>query len=193
MFSEDLKEGTSAAHINLEKKLVGRIKKIKTVEDYIQLLACMYGFYQPLQKRISNYVDEDISSLRGRQSSNILQDIKHLRPSHDLQIELCEDLPDIASEADSLGALYVTEGSTLGGRHITRMISRQLNLPPDKGFTFFNAYGDQTDLMWQQFKILLNQHRNADEQSSMMESATNTFLKFNDWVSVYEQADNEQV
>jgi hypothetical protein len=38
MFSEEMKEGTRQVHLDLEKKLVDQIRRVNTVEDYVQLL-----------------------------------------------------------------------------------------------------------------------------------------------------------
>lgn len=193
MFSDEMKEGTSSVHLSLEKKLIRQIKRVKSIEDYVQLLELMYGFYQPLQERIDQNISSTTVANRGRQSFNIINDIKALQPAHNLQFELCSHLPALETYPSALGALYVTEGSTLGGKIITGMIAKQLGIGTDTGFSFFNAYGDNTESMWLEFKNMLNlQHTNA-EKAEMLHSAKETFTKFNDWISVYEQADNEKV
>jgi len=191
MFSDVLKEGTREVHTGLEKKLVAQIRKVGTTKDYIQLLELMYGFYQPLQNQLEPFLDT-IPQLggRGRQAANILQDIHDLDPHHIPQIQHCKILPDIHSAAAALGALYVTEGSTLGGRHITRMIARQLDIPATKGFSFFDAYGDSTAQMWENFRDILNQPRSQNEQQEMKNAAMETFSTFNNWIVLYESRNN---
>jgi heme oxygenase len=186
MFSDKLREGTKRAHLGLEKKLIDKIRQVRTVTDYIQLLEVMYGYYQPLQLRIVQNVGRQDELNRARQSQNIINDIKELDPEHSMEFRLCNNLPEISSRAASLGALYVTEGSTLGGQIICKMISKQLNLSTDKGFSFFNAYGDQTKLMWEEFKTILDKPGTAEERDQTMASAVHTFEKFNEWIELYE-------
>ena len=178
MFSDELKSCTLQAHAGLEKKLVSRIKKVHSVEDYISLLRLMYGYYKPLQERIQPAVSENIPV---RYADNIITDLQDLG-SFDNHIPVCDRVPSLNTPASILGALYVTEGSTLGGRIITRMISKQLNISFDKGFSFFNAYGDDTQIMWHKFKNVLNQPRPQNEQTEMMNAAMDTFTTFNDWI-----------
>ncbi len=184
MFSEELKQGTLQEHRGLEKKLVKQIKEIRRIEDYVQLLERMYGYYEPLQQRIA--VNFSSGQSRGRYAENIIDDIRHLDPGHDLEFEICENLPDLNSQAASMGALYVTEGSTLGGQIITGMIAKQLKIPTDKGFTFFNAYGEQTQISWENFKEELNMLSSPEEKQEILNSAKATFEKFNEWISLYE-------
>lgn len=49
------------------------------------------------------------------------------------------------------GSLYVLEGSTLGGKHISAALAAAPWLPAD-GLTYFNPYGDHTGVLWNAFK-----------------------------------------
>ena len=50
-----------------------------------------------------------------------------------------------------LGIVYVTEGSTLGGRVILKNVQKKLGLEPGQGATYFAGYGDDTAKMWKEF------------------------------------------
>lgn len=58
--------------------------------------------------------------------------------------------------AAALGALYVLEGASLGGRVIARQVARDLALTPDTGLAFFHGYGDKTGEMWNAFGTALD-------------------------------------
>src|SRR5689334_3448345 len=118
MFSDELKSCTIHAHAGLEKLLVTKIKKVKSVDDYIGLLQLMYGYYKPLQEKMQPAVTENINV---RYAEAILNDIRDLGCTAN-HIRVCNRIPALTSPASVLGALYVTEGSTLGGRIITKMI-----------------------------------------------------------------------
>ena len=53
-------------------------------------------------------------------------------------------LPSIPGTAEAIGALYVMEGSTLGGQIIKKMIAKQLGTAEDHATSFFNGYGEAT-------------------------------------------------
>ena len=183
MFSDELKSSTMHAHAGLEKKLVARIRKVQCVDDYIALLRLMYGYYKPLQEKLQPAALEEIDI---RYADNILNDIRDLG-STDNHIPVCNRIPSINTPGSMLGALYVTEGSTLGGRIITKMIAKQLNISPEKGFSFFNAYGDDTQIIWEKFKSVLNHPRSENEQIEMVTAANDTFSMFNDWITENER------
>lgn len=171
-------------HAGLEKKLVTRIRSVQSLDDYISLLRLMYGYYKPLQEKIQPAVSENIDI---RYADHILNDIRDLGDSSDNHIPVCQSTPELDSAASALGALYVTEGSTLGGRIITKMIAKQLNISSEKGFSFFNAYGDDTQIMWEKFKNVLNNPRPHHEQKEMMTAAMDTFSTLNDWITENER------
>jgi heme oxygenase (biliverdin-IX-beta and delta-forming) len=183
MFSDELKSSTMHVHTGLEKKLVARIRKVQSVNDYVDLLRLMYGYYKPLQEKIQPAVSINIHV---RYADSILNDIRDLG-STDNHIPVCNLIPALNTPGSILGALYVTEGSMLGGRIITKMISKQLNISSEKGFSFFNAYGDDTQVMWEKFKNLLNHPRPEKEQTEMVNAAIDTFSTFNDWITKNER------
>ena len=53
-------------------------------------------------------------------------------------------------EAAFLGALYVLEGSTLGGRLIARHAESALGLTPGLGDAYFRGHGDETGKLWRE-------------------------------------------
>lgn len=185
MFSELLKKSTREEHAELEKELVARIRKIQDLNDYANLLRLMYGYYKPLQDLLTTYADKSLNAenFSLRISDSIINDLQQLNAHAGNDIPVCADIPRIVTPASSMGAMYVTEGSTLGGQIITKMISRQLNLSPAKGFTFFNAYGEETFGRWERFKEILNKCCNEKEKTEVIETAKITFSKFKEWIT----------
>ncbi len=51
-------------------------------------------------------------------------------------------------EAAFLGAMYVMEGSTLGGRFIARHVETVLGLEPGVGDAYFQGHGESTGSLW---------------------------------------------
>lgn len=51
-----------------------------------------------------------------------------------------------------LGAMYVIEGSTLGGQHIARHVEPLLGLSREHGTAYFRGYAEHTSEMWRGFQ-----------------------------------------
>lgn len=53
-------------------------------------------------------------------------------------------------EAAFLGAFYVMEGSTLGGRFIAKHLEAELGLKPGQGDAYFQGHGEETGRIWRE-------------------------------------------
>jgi heme oxygenase len=182
--SEELKSYTQSNHQELEKILVGKMRSIKTNADYIELLQWFYNYYAAVEEQINLYIGADQldDHLQRRKTEDLLNDIAVLGGSVEKTI-LATDVPVFANHLQAFGALYVLEGSTLGGVHISKMIRKQLQNEDNQGFSFFDSYGDQTHTMWNKFKTILDgQAANEAEQGLILQSADETFLKFKSWI-----------
>jgi heme oxygenase (biliverdin-IX-beta and delta-forming) len=70
-------------------------------------------------------------------------------------------LPAIGTKAEALGALYVVEGSTLGGRKILQALRSQ-GLPTD-GLHFLDPYGKDAGAKWRLFLRVLERETALSE------------------------------
>jgi heme oxygenase len=86
-----------------------------------------------------------------------------------------------ASVEGALGSLYVMEGSTLGGRLISRALSELSWLPPG-GVVYFNPYGSRTATMWRNFQDELAAHSSPAADPLIEASALDTFAVLHDWL-----------
>lgn len=187
MFSDELKGRTALVHAELEKKLIPHIRKVADKNGYAKLLGLMGGFYLPLQKRLEPWLGQEgfDGHYRGRQAENILKDLDSMGYTSS-SLSICSDLPEIDTYARALGALYVTEGSTLGGQIIINMLARQTGENLSGSDQFFNAYGPDTKKVWENFKEKLNQPLSESEREELIQSAENTFSSFKQWILNYE-------
>ena len=187
MLSEILKTQTSVNHLLLEKKLVSFMKTIRTEADYARFLALFYGYFGALELSINKCLNASIiPDYENRRKTEALKiDLKILN-QEDLKLAASELLPVIENHLQSLGALYVIEGSTLGGKIISKMIKQQLKTEI-MAFTFFTGYGDQSANMWNSFTHILNSITQPDQIGIIVESANVTFQKFSFWFDFYEQ------
>ncbi len=86
------------------------------------------------------------------------------------------DLPSL------LGAMYVMEGSTLGGRIIARQVQMALSLTDGHGNAFFRGHGLQTGSFWKEFCGMLREQVPHDETDRVVASAKAMFATFGEWM-----------
>ncbi|CAM3704653.1 biliverdin-producing heme oxygenase [Mucilaginibacter galii] len=183
MLADLLKKDTLSNHQQLEKILVARMKAIRSKQDYIDLLQLFYSYFGGLEKLIDRYLDKSIfpDYDQRRKSASLAHDINILGGT--LQnLATGSALPAISNTLQAMAALYVIEGSTLGGRFISKMIAQQLHLTDNAGLSFFNSYGDNTETMWNIFKEALDkQGTSSQENEEVVTTANYTFARFKDW------------
>lgn len=124
-----------------------------TPTTYRRLLETLFAIYVPIERRLTalDWSDSGIE-IAARCKSHWLAadlaqfgvDAKSVQTAH-------ADLPGLETIATGLGALYVLEGSTLGGRIILRTLQPQLGISPTHGGRFYAGYGTQTGTMWRSY------------------------------------------
>jgi heme oxygenase len=179
LLSEKLKIMTLAAHQQLEKQLVFQLRSMLNKEDYIRILQWFYAYFAALEQKIILYIgSEQLPDMpQRRKTGNLLLDLTILQSTIPL-IASDSYLPEITNKPQAFGALYVMEGSTLGGQVICKMIEKQLGF--NTGISFFKGYGDNTQQMWTDFKQVLDEQ---GDQDLIINSADETFIKFSDWIT----------
>jgi heme oxygenase len=182
MVLEIIRLETKSAHQELEKLIVPQIKSIKSKDDYIEVLKLFYGYFKPVEDRLDKYLsDTDVPGYsQRRKSSSILSDIAAL--GEGISMPVCNDIPEINSKEEAWGAMYVLEGSTLGGQIISNMIKKVLVMNDDSSLSFFKGYGNESEQMWKSFTETLNNSTTGDKQDITVGTAKETFIKFKNWV-----------
>jgi len=178
--SELIKTRTLTAHQELEKVLVTRMRAMRDAEDYLGLLQSFYSYFGSIEDRANLYIGsaELPDHLQRRKSASLATDIYALGGKLP-QKALPADVPVIENKLQAFGALYVMEGSTLGGPIISRMVKKQLSIDTEEGLSFFNSYGDNLHAMWNTFKLTLD--RQAPDEASadiVIAAAQATFRQF---------------
>ena len=189
--AEKIKIQTRAAHQALEKLIVGKIKSIRSLKDYEQLLKMFYGFYQPVESKTDAYINPSVIPDYGlrRKSEHILKDLSALRGQPVEEVDLATaEISFIKSAPAALGAMYVLEGSTLGGTIIADMLTRYANVPA-ASLSFFKAYGAENQTMWLKFVERLNSYGETNDDAAIIEGAVQTFEQFKIWAKTFEISD----
>jgi heme oxygenase (biliverdin-IX-beta and delta-forming) len=86
----------------------------------------------------------------------------------------------LASAHDALGAMYVLEGSTLGGAVIRRELAKNPHLADQvAGFHYYGCYGPLIGERWKSFQGLLAEWATSPEQQdAVVQKAKETFGLF---------------
>ena len=184
MLADELKEHTRDVHAALEKKLLTHIQVVNDAERYRSLLTLMYGYYAAVERQLEFFKDNLPDYNRRRKSEAILNDLQHLGFSTDA-MPVCNDVPVIDSVPSALGAMYVLEGSTLGGKIISRMLLRQVPTL-DGSINFFQGYSEETMDMWQKFKNHLHTSVTEHNYNEAHKAAKETFIKFKNWLEYHD-------
>ena len=177
--SDKLKIRTLVSHQELEKLLVQHMRGMKSRDDYLNLLKYFYSYFGALEDRINLYItNKELPDYKERRkSASLAADILSLGGELPKKTP-AEALPVIENHLQAFGALYVMEGSTLGGLIISQMIRKQLGVP-DQHLTFFQSYGDHLVTMWKKFKVTLDgQPENNTDAEIVITAADATFRQF---------------
>lgn len=178
MISTKIKEATKEAHQTLEKAVVLQLKSIRSDQDYADVLKKFYAYFVVVEQAIAPFITSSTLPDRDqrRDSSYLKIDIEELGATVD---ELPTAVaPTIQTLAQAFGALYVLEGSIMGGPYIVQMLQKY---GLSKGFNFFSGYGENSGQMWQAFASVFNAipQNEADEQAMLL-AADETFTRFNE-------------
>ncbi|MBE9586190.1 biliverdin-producing heme oxygenase [Mucilaginibacter sp. JRF] len=176
MLSTNIKAETHSAHQELEGKVVRRLKAIRSNEDYADLLKYFYAYFSAIENAIATYINESVIPdwANRRHANAIATDIQELGFSvNDLPPVV---VPTISNTLQALGALYVMEGSIMGGPYIVQMLKKG---GLQNGFSFFSGYGENTGQMWATFTAILNNAASTEtQQQEVIGAADETFSNF---------------
>ena len=175
-----IRTGTREHHEALEARLIHYLKRIKTVADYTALLEAFYAFMEPVQEKILMYIDRSmLPDIDKRRSAGYLRDDLQALGSNRVTLGEAQ-IPTIRNNAEAFGALYVMEGSTLGGKTITAMIRKVLGAAcPAR---FFEGYKENTGAMWKEFLEILDINETNLDSNELVECSKETFRLFGIWL-----------
>ena len=91
-------------------------------------------------------------------------------------------LPMFADTVELLGAMYVMEGSRLGGQLISRHVSKTLRLDASKACSFFLGFGPLTGVRWIEFLDILRTQIKDSESERAVLGAKKMFHVFGEWM-----------
>ncbi len=145
---ERLRNETRGAHDALDGAL-DLLGAPLTLAQYRRLLERFHGFHRALEPALA--VRLDAALLRGRSKLSALEHdlVTCGMRSQEIAALPVAVLPPLLDRAEAMGALYVAEGSTLGGRLIGRHLRGNPSVPMEAQ-RYFNVYGEQTGERWRE-------------------------------------------
>jgi len=143
-----------------------------------QFLAKMYGFLQPYEARLRRHNFAPAWDIEHRFRAHLILLDLRLDPDQP-GLPLCPALPPLDTWAQLLGAMYVLEGSTLGGQVIARQLAKA-DIPL---LTYFRGAAEQTGPLWKQFTQLLTEAGAEVSQDEIVRSASLTFQYLYAWIN----------
>jgi len=178
---------TAAAHGAVEASL-GLPQAIDSRAGYIACLRRFHGLYRPVEARLHAFagwsslgIDLATRSLAAR----LAADLGRLHADPDA----CPDAPpeatpDLPTFAHALGALYVLQGSALGGPRIRRhLIETGLEEHAER-CAFFGAGGADVGALWRAFRDTLDRYGRTcpDTIPAVIAGAERTFVVVGRWM-----------
>lgn len=183
----ELRERTRSEHAAVEASMP-LMQDALSRELYVAVLRSLYPLVRGWEQWATDAAPERLRPLvqARRRASLLAEDIRFFgqQPPDDvvaliaLDARLSETLPgSSAYDAVFLGAMYVIEGSTLGGQFIARHVEQIFDLAPGLGDSYFRAYANQTGPMWLEVKSHLVA-LDPDETDGVVDAAKAMFSLF---------------
>lgn len=185
-FIQSLRKQTAVSHQKLEENHLSKMILAEKVSltDYQNYLSAMYGVTVGCEDFVFTQIKDVFPDLDARRRSYLI--IQDLQATGFSQSQI-DALPvyrfSFSSLAENAGAMYVLEGSTLGGRMLYKHIHKTLGLTPENGCSYFWGYGDQTGTMWKSFISTFARFAQETGQSAeIIQGAENTFTIIDNWL-----------
>ena len=177
-----LRNATSYIHKELETLPVSKIiiSPELTPAAYIDYLHRMLIIHRTIETRLFSALLEYIPDLDSRRKEMMIRnDLTALHASTEVA-DVFSDPAFRNTHAFSMGMLYVSEGSTLGGQYILKNVQKTLGEQGVDATTFLNAYGPRTGSMWKTFMQQLDAYGDTlteEEIQDVQAGATYGFVR----------------
>ncbi|WP_449401158.1 biliverdin-producing heme oxygenase [Chryseobacterium wanjuense] len=157
MVSEYLKQNTAEYHDAAEKLFNSEriFNKTFTLEDYKKIISTNYLMLLHSENKIFDSLSDKFSEKLRLDERKKLHLIEKDLESLALKNQSASQELEFSNENEALGAMYVIEGSTLGGNVIAKQLSKTEGFD-NVTFNFFGCYQENTGFMWKNFKEVLD-------------------------------------
>ena len=177
-----LRDATRDHHERVEATVDLR-SRTRSRDDYRALLASLLGLHGPFEARLAAlpWAEGGLDFDAHRRVDGLRRDLADLGADPDT-VPLADDLPALDLLADGFGALYVLEGSALGGQIIAREAEAALDLG-GVGTRFLRGDGRAPGRLWRALGRALDGYLTTPERLDRARRAAEaTFDAFGAWV-----------
>ena len=178
-----LKLETAAEHDAIEAAS-GVLDPQLSLEAYRAYLERTFGFYLVVEQQLRRLGVWEALGLPASDREKLpllAEDLVLLGNMEPASIRACDAPPEFSGIAEAVGGAYVLEGSTLGGRVISRHVRRRFG--SDVASTFLDGYGTDTGEQWQSFRAALQRFASSREvEDRIIAGARDTFRSFTRWL-----------
>jgi heme oxygenase (biliverdin-IX-beta and delta-forming) len=170
-------------HASTERRIAPAVR-LRDVDSYARLLAALYPLYAFIEDRLEAFaewpaLDPPLDVRRRRRSHLLAADLGVLGLEPDPGRVHNGALPRIAEFASAFGALYVIEGSKLGGRVLARQVSAAVGAPAEGALAFLRGGGsDDAGALWKELLATLDGYAtqsDAATRDAILAGAVETF------------------
>ncbi len=188
-----IKEQTRPQHDSIEQNRFTKtmMDGSMTLLDYKLYLQKFYSVHKAIEQEFERFQWDDFR-LNMQERSKIefiAADLRTLgmNAAEIENLPAMQPAPQFTSIAEAFGAMYVLEGSTLGGqiqaRHVERIIAHAHPDTPQAS-AYFSSYGARVGEMWKNFCMALATVANNDEatEKTIIEAAQRTFGAIETWL-----------
>lgn len=181
LLPDRLKEATADLHSALETGL-GLLSPPLDRNRLVRLIELFYGFHAAWEPVLARWIDDESFLSPRRRARLAAGDLAALGLSDQAIAALpsCAEAGAFASAAEAWGSVYVMEGSTLGGRMITKRLAEESWLP-EGGLRYFDPHGEMTGPLWRAVKERLDRLPPADH-GAVVAGARKTFSRLAGWL-----------
>ena len=170
-----LKTNTAQYHDEIEAKLESKrlFDGTFTQDNYYKMLLVNHQFIKAYETEIHSLLNENDLNLLNEINFNKLELIEKDLVELNLKPNELSPINKLENRAEALGALYVIEGSMLGGMVIAKQLKKYPELET-ASFNYFGHYGSHIGPIWKAFVAYMNDNLLTEEE---MQSALEGALK----------------
>jgi heme oxygenase len=181
-----LRTTTAPLHARLEG-IIRLPGAVRDRADHAFWLRAHYSLHAPLEAALAmhgGWEDAGIDLAARRRAPALRADLRALgEDPAAVALAPPAALPDLPGFCHALGALYVLEGSTLGGRVIARDLRRRLGEVVAPALGFYESGGEAAGVAWRSFCAALNAYGDAHpgQAPGVVAGACATFAAYAAW------------
>jgi heme oxygenase len=189
MLLERLKSETATIHAAVEAE-IGLTDPNLQRDRYVDVLKRLYGFHAGLEPRLAVAIGDEAFLAPRRRLPDLARDLAHLGADDDLtRLAVWSGGPAPGDGAGALGALYVVEGSRLGGLTVSRILEQRLGLSGGGGYSYFAGSGREVGALWRGLRERIAGMSAAVADDGVIAGAIATFEAFRSFVCRPSQGD----